>query len=78
MATIKITVMRERKSFEKAEVEIEVMPGDHVDDVVGAAELAANDLGLWSYHDFGQYPYVSAEDSQRIAEAADVKEEAQP
>lgn len=70
MPKITITVMRERKSFEKAEVEIEVNPGDFVDDVVGDAELAATDLGLWQYSDFGGTPYVSAEDQQKIAEAA--------
>jgi len=70
MQKIKITVIRERKSLEKAEVEVEVNHGDFVDDVVGWAELAANDLKLWQQIDHHDYTYAPEEDEWKIAQAA--------
>jgi hypothetical protein len=75
MVTIRITVIRERKSFEKAEVAVEIEPGDFVDDVVGRAELIATDLGLWKCRDSDSWPYVSEDDRQKIADAANPVEE---
>jgi hypothetical protein len=78
MQKIKITIFRERKSLERADVEVEVFPGDFVDNVVGAAELIATDLKLWHDLSLSDYTYAPEEFQRAIASAAAAKQEVQP